>query len=118
MSLKQIITIIGLASILSLVSCDQEPSEDVSAIDMNREGREIILVVTVYNSLSELNDVRKEISKVEDDVIGLSQWNAEGTGTKDFCKIYVITLKSAIDRKQMETWGHELAHCLYGSYHE
>lgn len=34
------------------------------------------------------------------------------------CEIHVTELKSVNNDPRMWTWGHELAHCVYGRYHK
>lgn len=34
------------------------------------------------------------------------------------CEIHVLELKSVNNDPRMWTWGHELAHCVYGRYHK
>ena len=43
---------------------------------------------------------------------GLAVWNKSGGR----CHIYVVRPKKVND-KEFETWGHELAHCVYGTFH-
>jgi len=34
------------------------------------------------------------------------------------CEIHVTELKGVRNDPRMQTWGHELAHCMYGRYHQ
>lgn len=102
--------------LLFLVSCDNEntlePTHDVTGLDQT-------IRVTTYSSETELNRAVRKLEEAPDyDVEGLAQWRMDTIGNVKRCDIHVVEPKSRTDRDQMETWGHELMHCIYGSYHK
>lgn len=110
------IKIIGAAVLLMLmVSC--EPSQQ--SIDKTHDitGEYVDIRVMTFSSQRQLNKFLKR--KDDEEVEGLAQWaHPKGDLTKvKRCDIYVVEPNGSRDYGQMETWGHELMHCIYGSYH-
>lgn len=107
------ITIVALLTLL-LVSCDQ-PTSLNKTHDVTDQY--IDIRVQTFPSQRQLNKFlnRKDGEEVE----GLAQWaHPKGDLTKvNRCDIYVVEPRDSRDYGQMETWGHELMHCIYGSYH-
>lgn len=103
-------------SFIALASCDSdtkiEGTHDTTGIDMT------IRVVT-FNNKKALN---KHVSKLDGapsyDVDGLAQWRVDAIGNVKRCDIYVEKPKGKRDYTEQENWGHELMHCVYGSFHE
>ena len=72
----------------------------------------IELNIRLFDSKSEMNKViRREHRDLERNVEGLATWYTAGTNT---CTVYVYEPNSNFD---INTWGHELMHCVYGSWH-
>jgi len=100
---------------LLVASCDQdrslEPTHDVTNLDQT-------IQVHTYGSQKALNKAVAKLDRAPDhEVDGLAQWRLDAIGNVKRCDIHVVEPKSRMDRAQMETWGHELMHCIYGSYH-
>lgn len=112
MKLKTYLVACISALLLTLSSCDQ-PTEDLREIDLNREDKIIVIRVVVHDDVEDLG--------AEDGVVGYAAWNVYPKSEPDdpnyFCKIYVVRPKSTKDKAQMKTWGHELMHCVYGTWH-
>lgn len=107
-----------LVSGLAMYGCgEQDSASNIADIDFNKEGREITLTVTVFDTYADLQRARNELTDNPNPVEGFALLNQDGTGVGDWCKIYVQKIDSVRDERQMTTWGHELAHCLYGTYH-
>lgn len=107
------ITIVALLTLL-LVSCDQ-PTGIKKTHDVTDQY--IDIRVMTFETESQLNKFLKR--KGGEEVEGLAQWvHPKGDLTKvKRCDIYVVEPNNSRDYGQMETWGHELMHCIYGSYH-
>lgn len=84
-------------------------SHDVSGIDQT-------IKVTTYDSAIELN--RAVEDTVGYKVDGVAFWRIDAIGNVKRCDIHVVKPHSKFDYNQQETWGHELMHCIYGSYHK
>lgn len=97
-----------------LISCDQ-PTSLNKTHDIT--GEYVDIRVQTFSSQRQLNKYLKR--KEGDEVEGLAQWaHPKGDLTKvKRCDIYVVEPRDSRDYGQMETWGHELMHCIYGSYH-
>lgn len=67
--------------------------------------------VNVYSDLSSLHEGIKEYPNVDTDSVrlGLAVWDNTNT-----CEIHVVEPKNSED---IDTWGHELMHCVYGNWH-
>ena len=110
------IKIIGAVVLLGImVSCDPIPSPLNKTHDTT--GEYVDIRVQTFSSQRQLNKHLKR--KEGDEVEGLAQWaHPKDDLTKvKRCDIYVVEPKGSRDYSQMETWGHELMHCVYGSYH-
>lgn len=82
---------------------------------LNRENQVMVIKVVVYSSRERLQEAYKR-SNVgapgNERVEGFAQWNPDNNS----CIIYVSKVEWVRD-SEMGTWGHELAHCIYGSFH-
>lgn len=45
-------------------------------------------------------------------------WSSVPLNKENDCIIHVTDIKYLEDRDTMSTWGHELAHCVKGSFHK
>lgn len=86
----------------------------------NYEDTQFTITVKVYDDQKELN---KAIGDVHDGITGatlkgLSVWEIrdEDLVLTD-CTIYVMRPTTINDYK-LKDWGHQLAHCAYGTYHQ
>jgi hypothetical protein len=122
-----IFVISAVATALLIVAC--EPSGRKVEKLLNREGKEIKVVVEFLDSTAEVTKKYRELHDVPKNVeiaprAGFSmwpEWMAEDGESVDvdeklFCKIYTVEPKFVDDEATL-TLGHELLHCLYGSYH-
>jgi len=92
-----------------LVSCT--PNNNKMLKDFNREGQVLQITVHVYKNQKNLLKATKKYNSTNQ--IGLAVWNNKDNN----CDIFVIK-PSGIKSNQDETWGHELRHCVYGTYHK
>jgi len=77
-------------------------------------GLVVPIKVVVHSSEEDLNKAFKTFYGVDEgrEVWG---WYAYVAGV---CEIHVTELRDVRKDPRMHTWGHELAHCVYGSYHK
>jgi hypothetical protein len=113
-----------LSVFLLLVSCS-DSNNTGSAIkgSTDRTGKEITITVNFVETEGELKRLYSNLTGVPNssvpDQYGFAQWNemADGSDPQSLnCQIYALPPKR-IDDSQILTLGHELAHCIWGSYH-
>ena len=99
-----------------VVSCDQVGEGGLTK-DFDRSGRPQKITVFVYIDDRAMRKAHSVATKERpnDDLLGWSRWSEIET---DGCEIHVVKLKHANHTAQQKTWGHELAHCLYGAFHK
>jgi len=102
---------------LFLVSCDK-PTEIKKTHDLTDQYVDIR--VMTFESRSQLNKFLELKSYSDQEVEGLARWaHPKSDMTKvNRCDIYVVEPSGVRDKGTLTTWGHELAHCMYGSYHK
>lgn len=107
----------GLIAILLLASCEQQKTPMQK--EHNRTGKPITITVYEYGSYTEvsaaLTKFQKELGQpiTKQTSLGWSGWDKEEPYQ---CEIH-IKPPTKIDDDDTLTLGHEMAHCLYGSYH-
>lgn len=115
---------LALLFVFLLVSCG-DSSNNGAGIQgtVNRLEKEITITVTTVKNETQLNNLYFELTGITvpriDEQYGFAQWNerADGSDPESYnCQIYIIEPKRA-DDQQILTLGHEMAHCLWGSYH-
>lgn len=115
---------------LFLISC--EDSNKVNNIDkkLDRTGTPIIITVRYFKTENELKRAYQEVHGLSNSVqipdqYGFARWpewknkNGESVEKPELyrCDIYALEPKRQ-DDKNVTTLGHELMHCLHGSYHK
>ena len=101
---------------------------------MNRNGQYMKLVVHVHEDETELNLVFKDIIRNNPDRFGvdiddIEDWWLLGfsffvdnpkdkKNQKLWCDIHVVKPSHQKDFERINTWGHELMHCVYGGWHK
>ena len=113
--------IITLAMMLLLVSCEPSPDSD-SGVTKTHDvtGEYIDIRVMTFDNRSSMQRYLTRNKLTNDEVDGLAQWaHPKNDLTKvKRCEIYVVEPSSVKDYNTMETWGHELVHCMYCSFHK
>ena len=109
--------IILMVMSLLLVSCDQ-PNGINKTHDVTEQY--IDIRVTTFKTERQLNNFLQSNNYSDQEVEGLASWaHPKGDLTKvTRCDIYVTEPSGVRDTGTLSTWGHELAHCIYGSYHK
>jgi len=104
--------------ITAVIACGPKEDTEIKG-SHNYEGDMFPLVVHVYDSYGELNKAIKDINNGPK-VDGFTSWfiTKGDSQIMSDCQIHVVRPKGVRDVKVLETWGHELAHCVYGTYHK
>lgn len=97
-----------ILSALFLVACEPPP------VNKEFERTKVEIVVHTYDNTDEVTDAYNLYvgDKYADDLEreGWATWGRE----EHTCEIHVVKYAAS----QEKTWGHELAHCLYGRFHK
>lgn len=96
--------------VLGMLSCASSRS---TLINEEHTRLEMELKIHLFKTKKALNKtLRKEFPKELRTVEGFAVWY---NTVEDYCEIFVTVPKSEFD---INTWGHELAHCVFGSWHD
>lgn len=110
--------VLWITMVFLLTACS---STQILDKDFDQSNQPITVIVITYPGEKELAEsywkfLGKELK--DDKVIkGYSIWSRQGD-TNLTCEIHVINPSNADDDDRMETWGHELVHCVYGRFHK
>lgn len=101
-----------IASLLVSTGCNDTETEKPTTL--NNNGKSIIIKVIIHDSYHDVNIAYREMfpNRPTAKKLGWAGWNEAGT----LCQIHVVDFKDAKD-PVLNTWGHELGHCVYGSWH-
>jgi len=103
--------LIIVAALAAACGEDKDPMPQ----DFDRSGEAMTVTVHTYPDQKSMQNARARHDGMNDPaLLGWAAWTAAPPAK---CDIHVVRLQSARDRGQMTTWGHELAHCVYGGYH-
>jgi hypothetical protein len=112
-------TISAIIAILLLASCEQQKTYEPMNKEHNRSGKQITITVYEYDSYADVNKALAEFAKENnqeksgDVSLGWAAWDRLEPYQ---CEIH-IKPPDKIDDDDTLTLGHEMSHCLYGSYH-
>jgi hypothetical protein len=105
--MKKILFVITL--VVSLISCGKPPMEK----DLNRENEILEIHFHAFkDEKSMITHLRNEGYDTPDNLLGFSIWSPQDNN----CDVYYVTPRG-VDDRNMLTLGHEVAHCIYGSFH-
>jgi hypothetical protein len=110
--------ILAIAIVLLTISCtDADKSTGIEGThDVSSDA--FTIVVHVFDTKNEMWKRLKEEGLDRRKVEGKAAWTISRDMSQLYgCDIYVTKPKTVNDSNTMETWGHELAHCVYGTYH-
>jgi hypothetical protein len=104
--------------LLALSSCDTTEKSITKTHDVT--GEYIDIRVQTFPTERALNKYLEDAEFSKQEVEGLARWaHPKGDLTKvKRCDIYVVEPSGVRDTNRLTTWGHELAHCIYGSFHK
>lgn len=114
------LVILAFVLMFGLSSC----SEDTVGKPLQRthdlNGKTFPIKVMSFESESELQRYLQRNKLQKKKVKGFAIWNVDSRNPERVydCTIYVVDPKGLKDKDRFETWGHELVHCVYGSFHE
>lgn len=117
--MKNSIKVLIVLLLIFVSSCDSPPNEGIKKTH-DVTGEYIDIRVMTFKSQSSLQRHIDKNNLSNDDVEGLAQWVHPKNDLSKVkrCEIYVVEPSGVKDYSTMQTWGHELAHCMYGSYHK
>lgn len=120
------IAFMALAAALTFASCtspepetaDNLSAEVIDGAQYDHAGQYIKVKVTVYGDLAALNQAYRDAVRQYGDAGGSPKIiNGFNLKVGNDCEIHVMRIPSKASGKELEVLGHEMAHCLYGSYH-
>jgi hypothetical protein len=98
-----------------MFSCSEQSNKP--AIEKQLQRQELKVTINFYPNLRLLNQkYNKEFGDTGNIRTGFAVWANPGKEPY-WCDIHVLEPKSVDDERTL-TLGHELAHCIYGSYHK
>jgi len=111
---------------LILVAACEPRKEPIKKI-FDQTGKPMTITVYTYDSQRELDEAFRDLHNARrgDDVdsrYGFARWHewrnqgGQIVRVEPECEIHVVEPKY-VDDEETVTLGHELLHCLYGSYH-
>lgn len=124
MKFKIIAAIITMVAAAAIVTSCSDSNESVSGniIDKgthDNENSPMTITVHVFENNNEFDKYLRTTLGERAKRDGLAEWFVRhDTGEVVACDIYVKKIRSVKDKDRMYEWGHELAHCIYGSYHK
>ena len=112
-------TLVILVMSLFLMSCDNNSSNQGIKGTHDVTGEYLDIRVTTFKNQSSLQSHIRTNKLTKDKVDGLAAWFHPKGNTQQVlrCDIYVVKPSGVKDHDTLQTWGHELAHCIYGTYH-
>ena len=107
---------IAALSAILLTSCDPQPRQIKQ--DFDRSGQELHITVIFHESEKALNDeyIKRFGGDRKEKKLGFAVY--ANPGNKPYwCEIHTTRPKRS-DDEPMDTMGHELAHCVFGQFHD
>ena len=94
--------------LLGMVACSGTPRE---YLQKDHTRTHIDLRINLYSNKTEMTRaLNKKFPRLYTNPEGVAAWDT----VTNKCEIYVVEPKKPFD---ISTWGHELLHCVYGSWH-
>lgn len=110
--------IVIAAFMMLVVGCVKKESEDTIKGTQDFSGVEFPITVHVFETRNEMREYLRDNQDEERRIEGKAYWFISPDASVLYgCDIYVVKPKGVNDNNNLETWGHELAHCVYGTYH-
>ena len=103
---------------VAAISCDVQRPELMNKTH-DAEGLDFTINVKTFPSRRSLNKYLEKKGYSEQEVDGLARWAiTPGNKKPRRCDVFVIEPSHEADHARQEDWGHELMHCVYGSFHK
>jgi hypothetical protein len=125
---KKFLLSILLGVALTLTAC--EPRKEPIEKKIDRTGKPITVTTYVYSTQRQLDEAFRAIHNIPrgedvDSRYGFARWQEWRDGAGNVieideqltCELHILDPKYVDDEATL-TLGHEMIHCLYGSYHE
>lgn len=119
----KIATIVAFACIVLLMGCQPETPQAPIDVKYDRSGTTLEITTVFYDSRMDLTAAYMRFYPKTDPeyarrVLGFSQWRQTlgGDPADNQCVVHTVRPKY-IDDDTVMTLGHEVLHCIYGSYH-
>jgi hypothetical protein len=93
-----------------IVACGERKPNIVKQLD--REGKPTIVTVHFYENERELKQAMQRYNPPEG-LQGMAIWSESDA----VCTIHTLAVKR-VDDEATRTLGHEMLHCIYGSFHK
>jgi len=95
---------------------EQHLPDEALAPEYDYSGQNIQVNITVYDTQQALNEAF--VAAFKDMYYYLPEVWGFFKIVKGVCTIHVLKLKDVAKDPQLSVWGHEMAHCIYGRYHQ
>lgn len=105
-----------LAFLIMLAACSQQgaPVGPEVLPTHDRTNQTLEIAVVVHPNFADLNRQYDDWAREDRPAVyGWTTWPRDGNGV---CTIHVVK-PTNLGTKAVDTWGHELMHCIYGEYH-
>lgn len=116
--LKKYLFIFCFFGFFTITGCDNAGVGDDLKKDFNRSNQEYKITVRVYDSKFDMQKAQAQRlnESRNSDLMGWSEWAPDKP--EYGCVIHVTEPRGQNDGTTLETWGHELTHCIYGQFHD
>lgn len=105
-----------------LSSCDKPTYGPELIKTHDYTNKQFPVTVMVFDDERKLNSYlhKEKLLDREETVDGMAKWalNKNDQSVMTRCTIYVVEPKGSKHYSELTTWGHELVHCVYGSFHK
>jgi hypothetical protein len=114
------LVILSFMLMIGLSSCSEDTVGKPLKKTHDVSGKFLPIKVMVFDTESDLQRYLQKNRLQKKKVKGFALWNIDSRNPERVydCTIYVVDPKGLRDKDRFETWGHELVHCVYGSFHE
>lgn len=116
-----LLALTGITSPLEYSNEAQAHEPELVNKSVNNTGMFLRIKVVTYSDLDEVNqaykDYLEERGRETSDIQRVNGWARWSNGPTQYCIIHVVEPLTAYDQV-FRTWGHELAHCVYGPFHK
>lgn len=103
---------VALAALLIPAGCD-----DDKAAAIPKPTGTMTITVTIVPDAGEMQRLRDQAGATADRVLGFATWRTGPGGRPVACHIYVPPILRLDDWRAVETWVHEIGHCVAGAWH-
>lgn len=112
--------IVCILVVLGAYSCSPQQTKMDKPFDRSGEILQVkVMTFTTYRAMYKAIEANHPWFEIPDGLRGLALWVEDeyGNPASDECLIYVLE-PMHIDDERTTTLGHEMNHCLYGSFHK